>query len=104
MFGFYPFGEVINVYYQKFHLAFSRGKGAENVHSLLCKGPWGDYGVEWFLLLMDEVAMLLARYAFFDKSVVVCLHSWPKVTGSEYSGGHICLRAILLLCIGLVRL
>ena len=41
-----------------------------------------------FLLLMDEVAMLLAWYAFLDKGVAVRLHSWPKVTSSEYSSGH----------------
>jgi len=44
--------------------------------------------VELFLLLKDEVAMLLAWYAFHDKGVTFRLHSWPKVTSYEYSGGH----------------
>jgi len=79
---------MVDGYYKEFHLAFSWEKGAENVHSPLCEGPWRKYGVELFLLLMDEVAMLLARYALFDKGVVVCLHGWPKVVGVEGSGGH----------------
>jgi len=37
---------------------------------------------------MDEVVMLLARYALFDKGVAVCLHGWPKVAGAKDSGGH----------------
>jgi len=44
--------------------------------------------VKLFLLLVDEVAMLLARYALFDKGVTICLHGWPKVTSAEDSGGH----------------
>ena len=44
--------------------------------------------MELFLLLMDEVAMLLAWYALLDKGVAVHLHGWPEVTGSEYFGGH----------------
>jgi len=32
--------------------------------------------------------MLLAGYAFFDKSVAIGLHGWPKVAGAEDSGGH----------------
>jgi len=44
--------------------------------------------VELYLLLMDEVAMLLARYALFDKGVAVCLHGWPKVASAKDSGGY----------------
>jgi len=40
------------------------------------------------LFLMDEVTMLLTWYAFFDKSVAICFHSWPEVAASEYSCGH----------------
>jgi len=69
-------------------LAFAWGKRVEDVHSPFCEGPWGEYGVELFLLLVDEVAMLLAGYALFDKGVPVCLHGWSKVTGAEDSGGH----------------
>jgi len=51
--------------------------------------------VKLFLLLMDEVAMLLARYALFDKGVAVYLHGWPKVDGAKDSGGHrSCARVI----------
>ena len=41
-----------------------------------------------FLLLVDEVAMLLAGNALFDKGVAICLHGGPKVTGAEDSIGH----------------
>ena len=68
---------------------FPRVKRVENVHSPLYEGPWGEYGVKLFLLLMDEVAMLLAGYALFDKGVAVCLHSWPKVASAEDFGGHV---------------
>jgi len=44
--------------------------------------------VELFLLLMDEVTMLLAGYAFFDKGVEVCFHGWPKIVGAEDYGCH----------------
>jgi len=40
-FGFYPFGEIINGYYQEFHLALVGGEGAEDIHSPFSKGPWG---------------------------------------------------------------
>jgi len=40
------------------------------------------------LVFVDEVTMLLTWYAFFDKGVAICLHSWPEVANSEYSGGH----------------
>jgi len=40
-FGFYPFGEIINGYYQEFHLPLARGKVSEDIHSSFSKGPWG---------------------------------------------------------------
>jgi len=41
-----------------------------------------------FLFLMDEVAMFLAGYAFFDKSVAIGFHGRSKVTGAKDSGSH----------------
>jgi len=38
-FGFYLFGEIINDYYQEFHLALVGGEGAEDIHSPFSKGP-----------------------------------------------------------------
>ena len=70
-------------------MSFSWGEGAEDVYSLFHKGPWGEYGMKLFLFLMDEVTMLLTWYAFFDKGVAICLHSWPEVGDSEYFGGHL---------------
>ena len=37
---------------------------------------------------MDEAAMFLAGYAFFDKSVAIGLHGRPEVTGAKDSGSH----------------
>jgi len=44
--------------------------------------------MELFLFLMDEAAMFLAGYAFFDKSVAIGLHGRPEVTGAKDSGSH----------------
>ena len=38
-FSFHPFGEVIDPYYQKFHLSGSCWKGTQNIQPPLCKGP-----------------------------------------------------------------
>ena len=51
--------------------------------------------MEVFLLLMDEVAMLLAGYAFFNKGMAVRLYGWLEVAGAEDSSGHsVCARVI----------
>ena len=68
--------------------SFSWGEGAEDVHFSFRKRPWGEYGMELFLFFMVEVIVLLTWYAFFDKGVAIHLHSWSKVSDSEYSGGH----------------
>jgi len=41
-----------------------------------------------FLLLVDEVAMFLAWFAFFDVVLVVCFYSRPEVICSKDSSGH----------------
>ena len=41
-----------------------------------------------FLFLVNEVAILLARYAFPDEVLAVGLHGWPEVTGAKDSGSH----------------
>jgi len=69
-------------------LSFSRGDGVKDVHFPFRKGPWGEYGMELLLLLMDEVTMFLTWYAYFNKCVAVFLHGWPKVAGFEYFVGH----------------
>jgi len=40
-FGFYPLSEIINGYYQEFHLALAGREGAEDIHSPFSEGPWG---------------------------------------------------------------
>ena len=42
-FSFHPFGEVINPYYQKFHLSGPSRGGTQNIQPPLCKGPWGHH-------------------------------------------------------------
>jgi len=41
-----------------------------------------------FLFLVDEVAMFLAWFAFFDIVLAIRFYSRPEVTGSKDSGGH----------------
>jgi len=41
-----------------------------------------------FLFLVNEVATLLARYAFLDEVLAVGLHGWPEVTDAKDSGSH----------------
>ena len=41
-----------------------------------------------FSVLMDEVAMFLAGYGSFDKSVAIGLHGRPEVTDAKDSGSH----------------
>jgi len=44
--------------------------------------------MELFLFFMDEVAMFLVGYTFFDKSVAIGLNGRPEVTGAKDSGSH----------------
>jgi len=44
--------------------------------------------MELFLFLVDEVAMFLTWFAFFDVVLAVCFYSWLEVTGAKDSGGH----------------
>jgi len=41
-----------------------------------------------FLFLVNEVAMLLAKYAFPDEVLKVGLHGYPTVTDAKDSGSH----------------
>jgi len=44
---------------------------------------------------MDEVAMFLAGYTFFDKSVAIDLHGRPEVTDAKDSSSYgACARMI----------
>ena len=40
------------------------------------------------LFLVDEVAMFLAWFAFFDEVLAICFHCRPEVTDAKDSGGH----------------
>jgi len=44
--------------------------------------------MELFLFLVDEVAMFLTWFAFFDVVLAIRFYSWPEVTDSKDSGGH----------------
>jgi len=41
-----------------------------------------------FLFLVDEVAMLLAWFAFFDEVLAIRFYSWPEVIGPKDFGSH----------------
>jgi len=41
-----------------------------------------------FLFLVDEVAMFLAWFAFFDEVLTIRFYSRPEVTGTKDSGSH----------------
>jgi len=44
--------------------------------------------MELFLFLMNEVAMFLAWFAFFDKVLAIYFQSRPEVTSAKDSGSH----------------
>ena len=44
--------------------------------------------MELFLFLVDEVAMFLTWFAFFDVVLAICFYSRPEVTGVKDFGGH----------------
>jgi len=44
--------------------------------------------MELFLFLVDEDAMFLTWFAFFDVVLAVRFYSWPEVTGAKDSSGH----------------
>ena len=44
--------------------------------------------MELFLFLMNEVAMFLAWFAFFDKVVAIYFHNRPEVTNAKDSGSN----------------
>ena len=47
------------------------------------------------LFLVDEVAMFLTWFAFFDAVLAVRFYSRPEVTGVKDSGGHsVCVRMV----------
>ena len=51
--------------------------------------------MELFLFLVDEVAMFLTWFAFFDVVLTIRFYSRPEVTGSKDSGGHsTCVRMV----------
>jgi len=41
-----------------------------------------------FLFLVNEIAMFLAGFAFFDEVLAICFYSRPKVTDAKDSGSH----------------
>jgi len=41
-----------------------------------------------FLFLVDEVAMFLAWFAFFDEVLAIRFYSRPEVTDAKDSGSH----------------
>jgi len=44
--------------------------------------------MELLLFLVNEVAMFLAWFAFFDEVLTVCFHGRPEVTDAKDYGSH----------------
>jgi len=44
--------------------------------------------MELLLFLVDEVAVFLTWFAFFNAFLAIRFYSWPEVTDSKNSGGH----------------
>ena len=84
----YPFREIVNASYEKFHLSFPCGEWFQDVHSPFCEWPRGEYEVQLFLFLVNDIAMFLTWYAYLDEDLIVRIHGGPEVVGFKYSGSH----------------
>ena len=76
-FSFYPFSEVIDLYYQKLHLSGSYWKGTQNIQPLLCKGPWGHHWGKVLRRLSRDVIESLTLITDFDICFSISLYGWP---------------------------
>ena len=75
-FNFYPFGEVIDPYYQKFHLSGSCWKGTQNIQPPLCKGPWGHHWGKVLRRLSRDVTKSLTLITYLDICFSINLYGW----------------------------
>ena len=79
-FNFHPFGEVINLYHQKFHLSGPYWKGTQNIQSLLCKGPWGHHSSKVLRRLSRDVTESLTLITDLDICFSISLNGWPVIS------------------------
>ena len=83
-----PFCEIVDAYYEIFDLSFPRGKRPYYIHSPLTARSGGVNMIKLFLLNVSKVVVLLKRYTFLNKLMVVCLHCWPEISGMEFVVCH----------------
>ena len=79
-FSFHPFGEVINPYYQKFHLSGPCWKGTQNIQPLLCKGPQGHHWGKVLRQLSRDVTESLTLITDLDICFSISLYGWPVIS------------------------
>ena len=82
-FSFHPFGEVINPYYQKFHLSGPSRKGTQNIQPPLCKGPWGHHWGKVLRWLSRDVTESLTLITNLDICFSISLNGWPVISCTD---------------------
>ena len=83
VFSFHLFGEVINPYYQKFHLSGLYWKGTQNIQPPLCKGPWGHHWGKLLRRLSRDVTELLTLITNLDVCFSISLYGWPVISYTD---------------------
>ena len=82
-FSFHPFGEVINLYHQKFHLSSLSRKETQNIQPSLCKGPWGHHWSKVLRRLSKDVTESLTLITDFDICFSISLNGWPVISCTD---------------------
>ena len=82
-FSFHSFGEVIDPYYQKFHLSGSCWKGTQNIQPSLCKRPWGHHWGKVLQRLSRDVTESLTLITDLDICFSISLYGWPVISCTD---------------------
>ena len=82
-YSFYPFGEVINPYYQKFHLSGLSRKLTQNIQLPLRKGPWGHHWGKVLRWLSRDVIESLTLVTYLDICFSISLYGRLVITRTD---------------------
>ena len=82
-FSFYPLGEVINSYHQKFHLSGPNWEGTQNIQPPLCKRPWGHPWGKVLQWLSRDVTESLTLITNLDICFGINLNGWPVISCTD---------------------
>ena len=82
-FSFHPFCEVINPYYQKFHLSGPCQEGTQNIQPPLCKGPWGHHWGKVLRRLSRDVTESLTLITDLDICFSINLYGWLVISCTD---------------------